>query len=88
MSPGAPSSTQDESQQLQALRAEVERLQSELDGQRERFDRELMRKAYRIADLEQRIEEIAAQQALNYESSLSWRITKPLRIGKRLARGR
>ena len=88
MSPGAPPSAQDESEQVQALRAEVERLRTQLDGQRERFDRELMRKAYRIADLEQRIEEIAAAEAMNYESSLSWRITKPLRIAKRLARRR
>jgi hypothetical protein len=88
MSPGAPSSARDESQQVQALRAEIERLNKELTRQRQGFDRELMRKAFRIADLEQQVEEIAATEAMNYESSVSWRITKPLRLAKRVLRGR
>jgi hypothetical protein len=88
MSPRAPSPGQADSQEVRTLRGEVARLNRELERQREGFHRELMRKAYRIADLEQRVEEIAAREAMNYESSLSWRITKPLRIAKRVLRGR
>jgi len=48
----------------------------ELDRVREEFHRELMRKSMRIAELELELKE--AQ--LDYESSVSWRLTKPLRI--------
>ena len=47
-----------------------------LDEVREEFHRELMRKSMRIAELELELE----QTRLIYESSLSWRLTKPLRI--------
>lgn len=83
MSRGAGSSTQNESQDVIALRAEVKQFQHELERQREVFHRELMRKAYRIAELEYRVDENALRQKLGYERSLSWRITKPLRIAKR-----
>jgi hypothetical protein len=88
MSPGAPPSAQDESREVTALRQEVERLNLELERQREGFHRELMRKAYRIADLEHQVEGAAARQAKSFEESLSWRITKPLRIAKRIVRRR
>ncbi len=48
----------------------------ELDRVREEFHRELMRKSMRIAELELDLKETR----LDYESSLSWRLTKPLRI--------
>ncbi len=59
-------------------------MERRLVAQREAFHRESMRKAFRIADLEQRIEEIVR----SYEGSLSWKLTAPLRIGKRLLRRR
>jgi hypothetical protein len=77
-----------ENADAEALRAEVERLRRELVRQRDDFHRELMRKAYRIADLEQGQEEVAAREASNYESSLSWKLTRPLRVGKRVLRRR
>jgi hypothetical protein len=77
MSPGA-SSPEPNEPELDA------RLERELNAQRETFHRELMRKAFRIADLEQRSEEIMR----GYEMSLSWRITAPLRIAKRVLRRR
>ena len=48
----------------------------ELDRVREEFHRELMRKSMRIAELELELQETR----LDYESSLSWRLTKPVRI--------
>jgi len=48
----------------------------ELDRVREEFHRELMRKSMRIAELELELRETR----LDYESSLSWRLTKPVRI--------
>jgi hypothetical protein len=51
-------------------------LKRALDDQRERFHRELMRKSLRITELEVEL----AQQRAEWEKSLSWRITKPLRI--------
>jgi hypothetical protein len=47
-----------------------------LERQREQFHRELMRKSLRIAELELEIKHTRAE----YESSLSWRLTRPLRI--------
>lgn len=44
--------------------------------QREEFHRELMRKSLRITELELELN----QQRARYEASLSWRLTKPLRI--------
>jgi hypothetical protein len=48
----------------------------EVDVQREQFHRELMRKSMRIAELELLLEQTRA----NYEQSLSWRLTKPVRM--------
>jgi len=48
---------------------------SALREQREALHRELVRKTYRIGELEQEIAEVAR----TYEESLSWRLTRPLR---------
>ena len=57
-------------------RGEAEtRHRAELDAQREEFHRELSRRAFRIGELEQEMIEVAQ----TYESSLSWRLTRPLR---------
>ncbi len=79
---------------LAELRAENERLQSrhrhELERQREDLNRELMRKAFKIAELEQGdgpVLSVSARTALEYEETLSWRVTKPLRaLGRRMRR--
>jgi hypothetical protein len=55
---------------------------TELEAQREQFHRELMRKSMRIAELEMLVD----QTQLRYERSLSWRLTKPLRLADRLRR--
>lgn len=47
-----------------------------LDAVREQFHRELMRKSMRIAELELEL----GRTRREYESSLSWRLTAPLRI--------
>ena len=47
-----------------------------LDALREQFHRELMRKSLRIAELELEL----ADQRDRYEDSLSWRVTRPLRV--------
>jgi hypothetical protein len=46
-----------------------------LRAQREELHRELVRKTFRIGELEETIYE----NARTYEESLSWRITRPLR---------
>lgn len=46
-----------------------------LREQREALHRELVRKTYRIGELEQEIAEVAR----TYEESLSWRLTRPVR---------
>ena len=51
------------------------RHRAELDVQREEFHRELGRRAFRIGELERE----AAEVAQNFESTLSWRITRPVR---------
>jgi hypothetical protein len=56
--------TSEETAELAALRA-----------QREELHRELVRKTFRIGELEETIYE----NARTYEESLSWRITRPLR---------
>jgi hypothetical protein len=48
--------------------------------QREELSRELVRKSYRIGELEENI----AENARTYEESLSWRVTKPLRAVRKL----
>jgi hypothetical protein len=55
---------------------------SELEIQREQFHRELMRKSMRIAELEM----IVLQTKARYEGSMSWRLTRPLRLADRLRR--
>jgi hypothetical protein len=52
---------------------------SDLEHQREQFHRELMRKSMRIAELEMLLDSTEAR----YERSLSWRLTKPLRLAQR-----
>ena len=67
------------------LRAEVKQFQHELERQaRGVSSGELMRKAYRIAELEYRVDPDALRQKWGcHERSLSWqRITKPLRIAR------
>jgi hypothetical protein len=51
---------------------------AELDAQREEFHRELGRRAFRIGELEEEVHKVAQ----TYESSLSWRITRPVRAVK------
>jgi hypothetical protein len=53
---------------------------NEVEVQREQFHRELMRKSMRIAELELLLE----QTKTNYEESLSWRLTKPVRMAGRV----
>ena len=70
-----------------AYDARVSATDPELDRLREEFQRESMRKSMRIAELELVVEQTAAR----YERTLSWRITRPLRIAQAvrhaLARG-
>lgn len=54
------------------------RHRAELDAQREEFHRELSRRALRIGELEQEMIEVAQ----TYESSLSWRLTAPVRAAR------
>jgi len=56
--------------------------QAELDALRESFHAELARKAARIAQLEQHVDEVTR----NFRSTLSWRVTAPLRAAARIAR--
>lgn len=49
-----------------------------LREQREALHRELVRKTYRIGELEQEIAEVAR----TYDESLSWRLTRPVRALK------
>jgi hypothetical protein len=46
-----------------------------LRAQREELSRELVRKTYRIGELEEEAKELG----LSFERSFSWRVTKPLR---------
>lgn len=55
-----------------------------LRSQREQMHRELVRKTYRIAKLEQELFEVSR----TYEESLSWRLTRPLREARGLLRRR
>jgi len=71
MSAGTPTKSEQPS--------EVEaRHRAELDAQREEFHRELSRRALRIGELEQEMIEVAQ----TYESSLSWRLTRPVRAAR------
>ncbi|HEY7456967.1 MAG TPA: hypothetical protein VH703_06795 [Solirubrobacterales bacterium] len=61
------------------------RHRAELDAQREEFHRELSRRALRIGELEEEMVELARE----FEGSLSWRLTRPVRsLGRLLARRR
>jgi predicted nucleic acid-binding Zn-ribbon protein len=53
-----------------------------LREQREALHRELVRKTYRIGELEEEVIEVAR----TYEESLSWRLTRPVRGLKKLLR--
>ena len=58
-------------------RAELEGLlRRELEAQRQELDRELVRRAYRIHKLERELQQMERE----FKSSLSWRITFPLRM--------
>lgn len=72
MSAGAQ--TSDERDEVEA------RHQAELDAQREEFHREVSRRAFRIGELEEKVIEVAQ----TYETSLSWRITRPVRAARTL----
>lgn len=75
MSAGAQ--TSDEVDEVEA------RHRAELDVQREEFHRELGRRAFRIGELEEKVIEVAQM----YETSLSWRLTRPVRsLGSLLAK--
>lgn len=56
--------------------------EAELNALRESFHAELGRKAARIAQLEELVDETAR----GYRSTLSWRVTAPLRAARRLTR--
>jgi hypothetical protein len=56
------------------------RHRADLDAQREEFHRELSRRAFRIGELEEQVIEVAQ----TYETSLSWRITRPVRSFRKL----
>jgi hypothetical protein len=56
--------------------------QAELNAVRETFHEELARKAARIAQLEQLVDEVHR----SYRSTLSWRVTAPLRAARRISR--
>ena len=64
----------DETSELRALRA-----------QRDELDRELVRKTYRIGELEQETAAEVENVTRIFEESLSWRVTRPLRSFKALA---
>ena len=56
--------------------------ETELDRVREQLQRELMRKSMRIAELELELQELRR----DVESSLSWRLTRPLRVRAKIRR--
>jgi hypothetical protein len=64
----------DETTELRALRA-----------QRDELDRELVRKTYRIGELEQETAAEVENITRIFEDSLSWKVTRPLRSLKLLA---
>ena len=67
--------------ELETLRSEIERLRHELEAQREELDRELVRRAFRIGQLE-----AALHRGTQFEATLSWRITRPIRAAKPLVK--
>jgi hypothetical protein len=77
-------STQEVPAEGSRVAAAEARCRQELDAQREEFGRELARKSYAIAKLEHELFEVRKV----YETSLSWRLTSPLRLFKELLRHR
>jgi hypothetical protein len=67
--------THSNEEELAELREEVSSLRRRLEDQREELNRELIRKEYRIGELE----EAVIEKGRLYESTLSWRITRPIR---------
>lgn len=53
-----------------------------LRAQRDELHRELVRKAFRIGELEEELRKTAE----TYEASLSWRLTRPIRSSRALLR--
>jgi SMC interacting uncharacterized protein involved in chromosome segregation len=51
-----------------------------LRAQREQLHRELVRKSFRIGELEEAVQETAR----TFQESLSWRLTRPVRGARRL----
>lgn len=78
----APETSTDQ-QELEKLRAEVARLEREIVAQREDFDRELVRRAFEIGRLEE-----GQNRSAEFERTLSWRVTAPLRGAGGLLRRR
>ena len=70
-------------QELERLRTEVARLEREIVAQREEFDRELVRRAFQIGKLEDEF-----GRGSEFERTLSWRVTRPLREAGALLRRR
>lgn len=68
--------------ELESERQAQSEREAELNALRESFHAELGRKAARIAQLEQLVDETAR----SYRSTLSWRITAPLRAAGRVSR--
>lgn len=66
--------------EIDSLRGELARLEAERDRYREEVDRELVRRAFRIDELEKAL----YKSSLEYQNSLSWRVTKPLRSARPL----
>ncbi len=78
----APETSTDQPE-LEKLRAEVARLERAIVAQREEFDRELVRRAFAIGRLEEE-----RDRGAEFERTLSWRVTAPLRGAGGLLRGR
>lgn len=67
---------------MSPMSAELKEEPRELVELREEFDRELVRRAFQVGELEQRVAEVRRE----YEDSLSWRVTRPMRIAMELVR--
>jgi hypothetical protein len=69
--------TEDREAEVAAMRDELgEQTRRALEAQRQELDRELVRRAYRIHQLEGEMQQMEGE----FKSSLSWRITAPLRM--------
>jgi hypothetical protein len=78
-----PPQTGSDQRELERLRAEVARLEREIVAQREEYDRELVRRAFQIGKLEEDL-----GRGADFERTLSWRVTAPLRGAGARLRGR